>query len=142
MSSTLTPAEMLELSELHARMERQGKIEPLMDTLVEDPLYEFPTIGRVLRGRDRIRRYYLQFFDDYMRRVTDGKRLGQWVDRERFVLESDLRVRVGDGSERHRILSVFWASGDRLGGERIYAAENVIRQMAGSLFGELEIDED
>ena len=134
----MTPEQMLEISQQHVRVEARREIEPLMATLSDDPVYEFPTIGRVLRGRERIRRYYLQFFDGYMSRVTAALRPGQWVDAERFVLESELTVRSGDALERHRVLSVFWAEGDRIGGERIYAGENVVRQMAGAMFDDLE----
>jgi hypothetical protein len=134
----MNPEQMLEISERHVRVEARREIEPLMATLSDDPVYEFATLGRVLRGRERIRRYYLQFFDGYMSRVTAALRPGQWVDGERFVLESELTVRCDGGLERHRVLSVFWSDGDRLGGERIYAGENVVRQMAGAMFDELE----
>ena len=51
-----------------------------MDTLIEDPVYEFPVQGLTIRGGANLRRYYQQFFDDYMSRVTGAKVLGQWVD--------------------------------------------------------------
>ncbi len=36
-----------------------------------------------------------------------------------------------------RILSVLFAKGNRLGGERIYASESVVRSMLGAMFDEL-----
>ena len=76
---------MRELATRHARVESQRRLEELMETLVDEPLYEFLAQGLQLRGGARVRRYYQQFFEGYMSRVTGGRRLGQWGD-ERAVV--------------------------------------------------------
>ena len=138
MSDGWTRQKMIELGHRHARLESERCLEELMETLVPEPTYEFPTLGLQLRGGERIRRYYIQFFEDYMSRITGGRHLGQWADERAFVLETDIDVSAEKGPEVQRVISVLYAEGDRLGGERIYASERVIRMMAGKMFEEFE----
>lgn len=138
MSGVWSAERMRELGLRHARVEAARQLDALMDTLVPEPVYEFRTLGLCLRGGARIRRYYVQFFDDYLSKVTGGERLGEWVSERALVLENAIQVRGTRGPELHRVMSVLYAQGERLGGERIYAGEHVIRSMAGSLFDELE----
>ena len=129
---------MRELATRHARVESQRRLEELMETLVDEPLYEFLAQGLQLRGGARVRRYYQQFFEGYMSRVTGGRRLGQWGDERAVVREDEIEVEGSGGPEVHRIMSILYVEGDRLGGERIYASDNVVRMMAGAMFDELE----
>ncbi len=109
-----------------------------MDTLVDEPLYEFLAQGLQLRGGARVRRYYRQFFEGYLSRVTGGRRLGQWGDERAVAREDAIEVEGSAGPEVHRIMSILYVEGDRLGGERIYASHHVVRMMAGKMFDELE----
>ncbi len=129
---------MLELATRHARVESQKHLDELMDTLVAEPVYEFLAQGLMLRGGARVRRYYQQFFDDYMSQITGGQRLGQWGDETAIAREDAIVIAGGNGPEVHRVMSVLFAEGDRLGGERIYASDRVVKMMAGEMFGELE----
>ncbi len=129
---------MLELATRHAKVESQKRLEDLMDTLIEEPVYEFLAQGLMLRGGERVRRYYQQFLDGYMSRVTGVRQLGQGGDKEAVAREDAIEVDGDDGPEVHRVMSVLFAEGDRLGGERIYASDHVVRMMAGEMFAELE----
>ncbi|MFP8880529.1 MAG: hypothetical protein AAEJ52_13270 [Myxococcota bacterium] len=129
---------MLELATRHASVEGQRRLDDLMDTLIEEPVYEFPVQGLTLRGGASVRRYYRQFFDDYMSRVTGARLLGQWADEIAVAREDAIEVESTDGPELQRVMSVLFAAGDRLGGERIYASDRVVRMMAGEMFDELE----
>ena len=129
---------MLELATRHARVESQKHLDELMDTLVAEPVYEFLTQGLMLRGGARVRRYYQQFFDDYMSQITGGQRLGQWGDETAIAREDAIEIAGRNGPEVHRVMSVLFAEGDRLGGERIYASDRVVKMMVGEMFGELE----
>ncbi len=129
---------MRELATRHARVESQRRLEELMETLVDEPLYEFLAQGLQLRGGARVRRYYQQFFEGYMSRVTGGRRLGQWGDERAVVREDEIEVEGSGGPEVHRIMSILYVEGDRLGGERIYASDHVVRMMVGEMFDELE----
>ena len=130
--------QMRELATRHARVEAQRRLEELMGTLVDEPLYEFLSQGLQLRGGARVRRYYQQFFEGYLSRVTGGRRLGQWGDERAVVREDEIEVEGAGGPEVHRIMSILYVEGDRLGGERIYASDHVVRMMAGAMFDELE----
>ena len=129
---------MLELATRHARVESQKRLADLMDTLVPEPTYEFLVQGLTLRGGANVRRYYRQFFDDYMSRVTGGRLLGQWGDEKAVAREDLIEVVDADGPQVQRVMSVLFAEGERLGGERIYASDRVVQMMAGKMFGELE----
>ncbi len=126
------------LATRHAKVESQRLLEELMDTLVDEPLYEFLAQGLQLRGGARVRRYYQQFFEGYLSRVTGARRLGQWGDERAVAREDAIGVEGAGGPEVHRIMSILYAEGDRLGGERIYANDPVVRMMAGKMFDELE----
>ena len=138
MSNEWNAEQMMELATRHAKVESRKRLEDLMDTLIEEPVYEFLAQGLTLRGGARVRRYYRQFFEDYMSRVTGGRRLGQWGDASAVAREDAIEVAGADGPEVHRVMSVLFAEGDRLGGERIYASDHVVRMMAGEMFAELE----
>ena len=129
---------MLELATRHARVEAQCRLEELMETLVAEPVYEFVVQGLALRGGARVRRYYQQFFEDYIARVRGGRRLGQWGDERAVAREDRIEFESADGPEVHRIMSVLHAGGTRLLGERIYASDLVVRRMTGRMFQELE----
>jgi hypothetical protein len=129
---------MLELATRHARFEGQKRLEDLMGTLIGDPVYEFPVQGLALRGGANVRRYYRQFFDDYMSQVTGARLVGQWADEAAVAREDAIDVDGADGPRLQRVMSVLFVVGDRLGGERIYASDEVVRMMAGTMFGELE----
>ena len=88
---------MYELGTRHARLEAEKQLDALMDTLIENPVYEFYPLRLTMHGGDTVRRYYQQFMDDFMNKI----------------------------------------SGYRLGGERIYGSERLIRLMTGTLFDEL-----
>ena len=113
-----------------------------MDTLVDEPLYEFLAQGLQLRGGARVRRYYRQFFEGYLSRVTGGQRLGQWGDECAVAREDAIEVDGAAGLEVHRIMSILFLEGDRLGVERIYASNHVVRMMAGEMFDELDPCDD
>ena len=129
---------MLELATRHARVESQKRLDDLMDTLVAEPVYEFLAQGLMLRGGARVRLYYQQFFEDYMSQITGGQRLGQWGDETAIAREDAIVIAGRNGPEVHRVMSILFAEGDRLGGERIYASDRVVKMMAGEMFGELE----
>ncbi len=52
--------------------------------------------------------------------------------------EYDITVELDGAHETHRVLGVLYASGNLLGGERIYGSERVIRLMLGEMFDELK----
>jgi hypothetical protein len=129
---------MLTLARLHAQLEVERKLEPLMDTLIEEPEYEFYPLNLRMRGGDLCRRYYRQFFDEFMRKIAGHSLRDEWVSETSVAQEYDISLRIDGEVETHRVLGVLFVDGTRLGGERIYGSERVIRLMAGSVIGEFE----
>jgi hypothetical protein len=130
--------DMLELGHRHADLEARRELDPLMATLVENPSYEFHPLGLGMRGGDRVRRYYQQFFDDFMQKISGYTLCDEWVSETSVAQEYDISLRIDGAIETHRVLGILFVDGTRLGGERIYGSERVIRLMAGSVIGEFE----
>jgi hypothetical protein len=135
--------DMVELGRRHADIEGERRLDPLMETLVEDPSYEFHPIGLGMRGGERVRRYYTQFFGGFMEQMAGYTLLNEWADENAVVQEYDITLEAGaDGPETHRVIGILFAERTPdgrtlLGGERVYASERCIRLMTGELFDEL-----
>jgi hypothetical protein len=129
--SELSAGEVLSLAREHAECEQTGELERLMRTMVEEPLFEFHPPGRCLRGGARIRRHYEQFLARFMPRVEAAELRGEWFNETATVHEYVLRLRIDGALEPEGVTAVLYASGKRLGGERIYGSERLIRLMLG-----------
>ena len=141
--SALSAAQVARLAAEHAEFESRGELEPVLATLVEEPVFEFHPPGGALVGMDRLRRYYRHFIDEFMPRVEDSFLLGEWASERAVVYEYQVLLRAegaprGRAPEEHQLASVMYASGDKLGGERIYGSESLLRQMLGPFADELE----
>ncbi len=130
--------QMAELGTRHSMLEARGELEPLLETLVEDPVYEFHPIGLCVRGGDQVRRFYTQFCERFLPMRHGYELIAQWVSESSVAQEYDVSLRVDGRVEQHRVLGVLYASGELLGGERVYASERFIRLMTGELFDELK----
>jgi len=131
-------ARMIELGHRHAQLEADKKLEPLLQTMVEEPVYEFHPLGMAMRGGDRVRRYYTQFIEKFMQTIVGYELLDEWANERSVVQEYDITVDVGEGAETHRVIGILFAEGELLGGERVYGSERICRMMLGDLYEELE----
>ena len=129
---------MYELGSRHAELEARGDLDGLMETLIEDPHYEFHPLGLCMRGGDRVRRYYAQFIERFLPMTVGYELLEEWVNESSVSQEYAIHLQVDGKIESHRVIGVLYADGERLGGERIYASERFVRLMAGEIFDELE----
>lgn len=133
---------MAALGHLHADLEARRELEPLLETLVPDPVYEFHPLGAGFAGGENVRRYYEQFNSDFMQKIVGHSLLEEWVNETSVVQEYDITLDVNGTPETHRVVGVLFAAqgpnGVRLGGERIYGSERVVRLMAGVMFDELQ----
>jgi len=129
---------MAELGARHAALEAEGALDPLLDTLAPDPVYEFHPVGLRMRGDALVRRFYEQFCERFLPLRAGFTLVGEWVNETSVAQEYDVSLRVDGSVETHRVLGILHARGDRLGGERVYASERFIRLMTGALFDELE----
>jgi hypothetical protein len=134
--------EMLELGHRHADLEADRDLHPLMATLVENPSYEFHPMALGMSGGDRVRRYYAQFFEDFMEKIVGYVLLDEWANGNSVVQEYDITLEVEGQQETHRVVGILFAEKTPdgttlLGGERIYASERCVRLMTGALYDEL-----
>ncbi len=129
---------MAELGTRHSMLEARGELEPLLETLVEDPVYEFHPIGLCMRGGDQVRRFYTQFCERFLPLRHSYTLLAEWVSETSVAQEYDVSLRVDGQVETHRVLGVLYAEGGLLGGERVYASKRFIQLMTGELFDELK----
>lgn len=142
MPKAWTPQDMLQLGHLHADLEARRELDPLMETMIAEPAYEFHPFGLGMRGGERIRRYYAQFFERFMQTIVGYVLIDEWANERAVAQEYDITVDVDGARETHRVVGILFAAdspdGVRLGGERVYASERCVRQMAGVVFDELE----
>ncbi len=129
---------MAELGTRHSMLEARGELEPLLETLVEDPVYEFHPIGLCMRGGDQVRRFYTQFCEHFLPLRHSYTLLDEWVSETSVAQEYDVSLRVDGRVETHRVLGVLYAEGGLLAGERVYASKRFIQLMTGELFDELK----
>ena len=123
----------------HARVETEGDLAATMATLADDPVYEFHPVGRVLRGREGVERYYVYLMKHFLPNVESAEVIDEWCNETALNQEYDVRVRVDGKIERHRVTGILVVGDERLTGERIYGSERVLRLMLGEeLFDELE----
>lgn len=134
----LTRDEVYALAAHHAEREAARDLQAVMDTLNEAPCYEYPTLRKRFSGRDRSRRFYEYFFENFSPNVVNGKLIREWVNDNAVAQEYDISLSIAGVEETHRVLGVLFVDGDKLGGETVYASEAAIRRMLGPIFDELE----
>jgi hypothetical protein len=138
MNDIWTLEKMYELGTRHARIEAEKDLDALMATMIEEPVYEFYPIGKTLRGAENVRRYYRQFMDVFMNTIVDYRLVEEWCNTTSVCQEYDIVVEIDGVRETHRTLGILYATGELLGGERIYGSERMIRQFAGDMYDALE----
>ena len=78
--SRLTADEVRDLTRLHAELEIAGDYEPLLATLVAEPIFEFHPPGGQLIGGETLRRYYTRFLAEFMPLVEETILIGEWAN--------------------------------------------------------------
>lgn len=125
----------------HAQAEASGDLAGCLATLVTEPHYEFHPLGLAMRGLDLVRRYYENYFAEFVPRVQGYELLGEWASEAGVAQEYTISLRVSGADEHYRVVGILTpnAAGDLLSGERLYASEGFVRRMGGDhVFRELE----
>lgn len=125
------------LGALHAEVEGQRDLDAVMATLSDNPVYEYPVIGKKFSGRDNALRFYQYFFANFSPNVTGARMFHQWVNATSVTQEYEIDCNFAGEQECHRILGVLLVEGDKLCGERVYASAATIRRMIGPLYDDL-----
>lgn len=131
MSDGWSAADMAELGTRHARLEAEGDLEGTMATLVEEPVYEFWPMGRVMRGREDVQRYYEHLLGEFVPRTRGYTLLTEWVNETSVAQEYEIVLDVDGATESHHVIGILYGQGPLLTGERVYASERCVRLMAG-----------
>jgi len=135
--SSMTTDEMRAITRLHAELEQAWDYDPLLETLVDEPIFEFHPPGAQLIGGDTLRRYYTAFLRDFMPLVEETILIGEWATPEACVHEYQLRLRIDGKLENHQLMGSIYGSGDRIGGERLYGSAGLMDLMLGDFKAEL-----
>lgn len=135
-------AERISIGREHAAAERRGDFEGTMATLEADPVYYFYPLGKMLRGRAAVKRYYRHFFNEFHKGGSGrGGRglLREWISDGSLAQQYELE-RVGlDGSVRtFHIIGVWNFGKEKMTGETIWGNEEFIRLLLGPVWSELE----
>ena len=138
MSGAWNAERMLELGRRHAEAEARADLEGTMETMVPEPYYEFHPAGLILRGGERVRRYYTQFYERFLPMTAHYRLVEEWANETSVAQEYEIGLRVDGALELHRVVGILYAAGELLGGERVYSSERFVRHMAGAMFDELE----
>ncbi|MFO0691064.1 MAG: hypothetical protein U0900_20370 [Myxococcota bacterium] len=129
---------MRELGTRHAQLEAEGKLDLVMDTLVEDPVYEFWPVGLRMRGRDQVRRYYEHLIGTFFGEQRSYRLIEEWLSERSLAQEYEMVVRFDGGDETHRVIGILFAQDGLLGGERVWGSKAVLQKMIGPVWDELE----
>ncbi len=129
----------------HAEAEAAQDYEGTLATLEGEPIYELLPVGLRMRGMDAAQRYYRHFFANVQPRMSAGKAIvhGSWLGETGLALEYTVYYRGRDEIERpYRILGILTFGEKALTGERVYADEELLRDMFAPLWDEMEPMED
>jgi len=135
---TWNAAAMLELGMRHARLEAEGELDLVMDTLVADPVYEFWPIGLRMRGRDQVRRYYEHLIGPFYAAQKSYRLIEEWLSEKSLAQEYEMVVELDGQLETHHVIGILFARDGLLGGERIWGSKAILKQMVGPVWDELE----
>jgi hypothetical protein len=130
--STMTTDEMRAITRLHAELEQNCEYDPLIETLVDEPIFEFHPPGGQLIGGQTLRDYYVDFLRDFMPLVEETILIGEWASPDACVHEYQIRLRIDGRLENHQLVGSIYGSGDRIGGERLYGSDGLMDLMLGT----------
>ena len=125
----------------HAMLEAEGDLDGTMDTLVEEPVYEFWPSGRRMVGREAVRRYYAHLIAEFMPSQIGYEMVAETASPDALSQEYVIELHGEAGPERHRVLGILVGSpsqADLLAGARIWGSEAVLERMVGPVWHELE----
>jgi len=139
MATKWTAEDMLELGTRHATLEAECKLDEVMDTLVEEPVFEFWPVGLRAVGREQVRRYYEHLIGTFIpTQRGDYELIEEWLTERSLAQEYVIELDGPGGRSRHRVIGILWADGELMGGERIWGDETCLRAMLGPVYDELE----
>jgi hypothetical protein len=132
---------LLKLFFAHGAAELACDVEGVMNTLCDNPVYEYFPCGLRVEGRDAVREFYSRVLPRTIGSIRIGRNSGNhgdldtpddvlWMGPHSMVTRDDLFVTGNDGVERDiRSIAIFTLAGKRLLGESIYTTAEGGRRM-------------
>ncbi|MBO0852919.1 MAG: hypothetical protein J2P18_04050 [Nocardia sp.] len=138
MATTLTLAEMEALLAAHEKAEFDLDLDATLATLVDNPMYEFPSLGWHIEGRDAVR-------ETYNRMLHGSDERNIWADKRVHAISDNSLSREAyvyldgpDGRVTGQYFVVMEFEGDKIAGERMYMDTTfaaLMAQILGPDFG-------
>ncbi|OMC36748.1 hypothetical protein A5740_00300 [Mycobacterium sp. GA-1841] len=141
MATTLTLEQMEELLRLHEEAEFNLDLDATMDTLVENPVYELPSLNWYIEGRDAVRELY-------DRMLRGGEVRNFWADKRTHAVSDSSLIREAwvyfDTDEGVRTTGCYNVvmdfEGDKILGERMFmdaVYSETLAKVLGPDFGDI-----
>lgn len=137
---TITLQRMEELLALHEKAEFDLDLDATLATLVDNPVYELPSLGWHIAGRDAVR-------ETYRRMLHGSDERNIWADKRVHAIsdnslsrEAYVYLDTEDGRVTGQYFVVMVFEGDKIAGERMYMDSTYAKVMADILgpdFGEV-----
>lgn len=131
----MTVDDMRKLVQKHSELETNLDLEGVLETLVENPVYEFHPARLKLEGKENIRQFYREHFDSFFPLIKSHVMINECWDTHSACMEYDLYLKEPhDPSRAYRIIVVLSEENSLLKGERFYVENELAQLMAGSSF--------
>lgn len=138
--SEFTLQQMEDLLALHEKAEFEMDLEATMATLVDNPVYELPSIGWHIEGRDAV-------LETYRRMLPGSEVRNVWADRRVHAISENELCREAyvyfdtpEGRTTGQYFAVMAFEGDKILGERMYMDTSFAKAMTDILgpdFGDI-----
>lgn len=136
----ITLQEMEELLALHEKAEFDLDLDATLATLVDNPVYELPSLGWHIAGRDAVRETYRRLlFGSDQRNIWADKRVHAISD-DTLSREAYVYLDTDEGRVTGQYFVVMTFEGKKIAGERMYmdtTFATVMTEILGPDFGEV-----
>jgi hypothetical protein len=121
-----------------ANAERAGDVDAVLRVFIPEPVIEFFPIGRRLKGRDQVGRFYSQMMSRFLPLVVGVEPGISISDGDQFAKEQQLTLRSEGDDVTYRMVVFSGVRDGRLWGQRYYSSDGFIRLLVGDLLDSAE----
>lgn len=131
----MTIDDMRKLVQKHSDLEANLDLDGVLETLVENPVYEFYPARLRLEGKENIRQFYRDHFYSFIPLIKYHVIISECWNTHSACIEYDLYLKEPhDLGRAYRIMVVLSKENSLLKGETIYVENEFAQLMAGSSF--------
>jgi hypothetical protein len=133
----MTVDKMRKLVQKHADLEAKLDLEGVLETLIDNPIYEFYPDRLRLEGKENIRQFYREHFDSFFPLIKSYVLINECWDVHSACFEYDLYLKEPYNPTRaYRIMVALTEENSLLIGERFYVESELAQLMAGASFSQ------